>query len=75
MSFGIAAAGIVTSTFIGPAVTEKGEMLSSVQHGFWFLGGVTILSAGVFFFLKRDDGDNVSGHSDAPAPTPGIGPH
>ena len=75
MSFGIAAAGIVTSTFIGPAVTEKGEMLSSVQHGFWFLGGVTILSAGVFFFLKRDDGDNVSGHRYAPAPTPGIGPH
>ena len=42
-------------------------MLPSVHHAFFILGGVTILSAGVFAFLRRDDGANVSGHGGAPA--------
>mgnify|MGYP001258172131 CR=1 FL=1 len=64
-SFGIAAAGLVTSTFVSTTVSARSEMLSSVHHGFWFLGGMTILSASVFLFLKPGDGDNVSGHREA----------
>lgn len=67
MSFGIAAARLVTASFAGGAGSEPAQMIASVRHGFWFLGAVTIVSASVFAVLKRDDGENVSGHRDAPA--------
>jgi EmrB/QacA subfamily drug resistance transporter len=67
MSFGVATAGLVTATFVTSRATEHADMLSSVHHAFFILGGVTILSAMVFAFLRRGDGDNVSGHVEGTA--------
>jgi EmrB/QacA subfamily drug resistance transporter len=67
MSFGVASAGLVTATFVTSRASEHAQMLSSVHHAFVVLGGVTILSALVFGFLRQGDGDNVSGHGAAPA--------
>jgi len=62
MSFGVATAGLVTANFVTSRATEHAEMLTSVHHAFVILGVVSILSAGVFAFLRRGDGDNISGH-------------
>ncbi|MBE2275113.1 MAG: DHA2 family efflux MFS transporter permease subunit [Rhodobacteraceae bacterium] len=70
ISFGIAAAGLVTASFVDTTTVDSGAMLSSVHRGFWMLGAVTIVSAGVFLFLRRNDGANVSGHQ----AKPGTGP-
>ena len=67
MSFGVATAGLVTAGFVSSRVTERAEMLPSVHHAFLILGGVTILSAAVFSFLRRGDGDAVSGHQETVA--------
>ena len=67
MSFGVATAGLVTANFVTSRATESAEMLPSVHHAFFILGGVTILSALVFSFLKRGDGNTVSGHGSLPA--------
>jgi len=70
MSFGVATAGLVTAGFVSSRANESAEMLPSVHHAFFILGGVTILSAAVFTFLRRGDGDNVSGHGASAAPQP-----
>ena len=67
MSFGVATAGLVTANFVTSRAAEHAEMLPSVHHAFFILGGVTILSALVFSFLKRGDGNTVSGHGSLPA--------
>jgi len=61
MSFGVASAGLVTANFVTSKVTERAEMLPSVHHAFFILGGVTILSAAVFSQLRRGDGSNIAG--------------
>ena len=65
MSFGVATAGLVTASFVASRMTERFDMLPGVHRAFFLLGGVTILSAAVFLFLRRGDGDNVSGHHEA----------
>ena len=70
MSFGVASAGLVTAGFVTSRATEHAEMLTSVHHAFVILGVVTILSAVVFAFLRRGDGDAISGHHDADADVP-----
>jgi len=67
MSFGVASAGLVTANFVTSQASERAEMLPSVHHAFFILGGVTIVSAAVFALLRRDDGANVSGHHTDPA--------
>jgi MFS family permease len=66
MSFGVATAGLVTAGFVTSRASERADMLHGVHHAFLILGSVTILSALVFSFLRRDDGSSVSGHSTAP---------
>ena len=73
MSFGVASAGLVTANFVTSRASERAEMLPSVHHAFFILGGVTILSAAVFALLRRGDGDNVSGHGGAQAALPVAG--
>lgn len=62
-SFGIAAAGLVTATFVASRPSMPAEMLSGVHRAFLIIGAVTVLSSQVFRFLRHDDGDNVSGHA------------
>ena len=64
MSFGVATASLVTALFI-PDRFHSGpsEMIQPGIHlAFFVLGGLTVLSAGVFMELKPEDGDNLSQH-------------
>lgn len=65
LSFGIAAAGLVTASIGVTAAGEQADMVARVHHGFWFLGAVTIISASIFALLRRSDGESVSGHKEA----------
>ena len=63
----IAAAGLVTASFVGSKSSGQDDMIASIHHGFWFLGAVTIISASIFAVLRRNDGESVGGHRDTPA--------
>ena len=70
MSFGVAAASLVAALFIPDRQTAGApEMIHGIHLAFLVLGGVTVLSAGVFAELRKGDGDNVSRHE---AETPGV---
>ena len=61
ISFGVAAAGLVTVFFITKNVSlGPAEMIHGIHKAFVILGGMTILSTVVFGILKRGDGDNIS---------------
>jgi EmrB/QacA subfamily drug resistance transporter len=63
MSFGVATASLVTALFIPDRFhTDPPELIHGIHKAFFVLGGLTILSAGVFVELRKDDGDNVSQH-------------
>jgi len=63
MSFGIATASLVTALFIPDRFhTSAVEMIHGIHRGFLVLGGMTVLSAIVFYELKDDDGESVSLH-------------
>jgi hypothetical protein len=65
ISFGVAAAGLVTAFFIPDRFhSNPSEMIHGIHEAFLFLGGLTILSAIVFYRLKRGDGENVSQQKD-----------
>ena len=63
ISFGVAAASLVTAVFIpdrflaGPA-----EMIHGIHRAFFVLGALTILSALIFRELQKDDGSTISQH-------------
>ncbi len=57
ISFGVAAAGLVTVFFIPPSLRDNPlQMLHGLHLAFLVLGGFTILSALIFSRLKRGDG-------------------
>jgi EmrB/QacA subfamily drug resistance transporter len=57
MSFGVAAAGLVTVFFIPASLRgNPGEFIQGLHRAFFLLGAFTILSTLVFSRLKRDDG-------------------
>ncbi len=63
MSFGVAAASLVTTVFIPDRFrTDAAEMIHGIHEAFLVLGGLTVLSALVFRELSPEDGDNVSQH-------------
>ena len=64
MSFGVAAASLATAIFIPDRLrTEPGEMVHGIHLAFLVLGGLTVLSAGIFSELHKEDGDSVSRHA------------
>jgi len=64
MSFGVAAASLTTAVFIPDRYrSDSSEMIHGIHLAFLVLGGLTILSAGIFSELHREDGDSVSRHS------------
>jgi EmrB/QacA subfamily drug resistance transporter len=68
MSFGVATASLVTAFFIPDRFhSSQGQLIEGIHQAFLILGGLTVLSAGVFMELRKDDGDNVSQHDAGPA--------
>ena len=64
MSFGVAAASLTTAVFIPDRFrSDSSEMIHGIHLAFLVLGGLTILSAGIFSELHNEDGDSVSRHS------------
>jgi EmrB/QacA subfamily drug resistance transporter len=65
ISFGVAAAGLVTAFFIPDrSHSTRSEMIHGIHQAFLVLGGLTVLSTIVFYRLKRGDGENVSQQKD-----------
>jgi hypothetical protein len=61
ISFGVAAASLVTAVFIPDRFASSApEMIYGIHKGFLVLGGMTVLSTIVFRELKSEDGDAVS---------------
>jgi MFS family permease len=61
ISFGVAAASLVTAVFIPDRFASSApEMIHGIHKGFLVLGGMTVLSTIVFRELKSGDGDAVS---------------
>jgi EmrB/QacA subfamily drug resistance transporter len=64
ISFGVATASLATAFFIPDRFhTSALEMIHGIHQAFLVLGGLTVLSALVFYELKNNDGDAVSLHS------------
>jgi EmrB/QacA subfamily drug resistance transporter len=67
VSFGVAAASLATALFIPDRLrSDAGEMIHGIHLAFLVLGGVTVLSAGIFGQLHKEDGDSVSRHNMTP---------
>jgi EmrB/QacA subfamily drug resistance transporter len=63
MSFGVAVASLATALFISDRFrTDAPQMIHGIHEAFLVLGGLTVLTAGIFIELKKSDGDNVSQH-------------
>jgi EmrB/QacA subfamily drug resistance transporter len=63
VSFGVAAASLLTAIFIPDRFnTSAPQLIHGIHQAFLLLGGLTMLSTIVFRGLKDDDGDVVSQH-------------
>lgn len=61
ISFGVAAASLVTAAFIPDRFhADPAQMIHGIHKGFLVLGAMTVVSTLVFAGLRRDDGDAVS---------------
>jgi hypothetical protein len=66
LSFGVAAASLVTAFFIPDRFhADASQMVLGMHRAFIFLGALTMISAVVFNELTNNDGDNVSQHNKA----------
>ena len=61
MSFGLASGSIVTAWFLGK-VSQTNQLLvtNAIHHAFLTLAIVTMLSALLFYRLRREDGESIS---------------
>jgi hypothetical protein len=65
ISFGVAAASLVTAIFIPDRFRVSApEMIQGIHKAFLVLGGMTLVSTLIFAGLKKGDGDNVSRHTE-----------
>ena len=65
LSFGVAAASLVTALFIPDRFRSRPpELIHGIHLALLVLGAMTVLSAAVFRELKPGDGDNVSQHGE-----------
>ncbi|MFC5513061.1 DHA2 family efflux MFS transporter permease subunit [Massilia jejuensis] len=61
MSFGLAAGSLVAAWFLGGVPqTNQAQVTDALHHAFWALAVLTMLSAGIFYWLRRQDGDSIS---------------
>ena len=67
LSFGVAAASLVTAIFIPDRFrSQPHELLHGIHLALLVLGAMTVLSAIVFRELKPEDGESVSQHGEEP---------
>jgi len=65
ISFGVAAASLVTVFFIPDHYrSNPPQFIQGIHRAFFVLGGMTLVSTIVFFELKRGDGDAMSQRTD-----------
>ncbi|WP_202033745.1 MFS transporter [Massilia sp. Se16.2.3] len=70
MSFGLATGTLVTAWFLGHVPQTNPVLVTgALHHGFWALAMMTILSAVIFWRLRRRDGDSIS-RAAPPRPRP-----
>jgi EmrB/QacA subfamily drug resistance transporter len=63
ISFGVAAASLVTAFFLPDrSHSSPAEMINGIHRAFLVLGGLTVLSTIIFADLRSEDGDTVSQH-------------
>ncbi len=62
VSFGVAAASLITAVFIPDRLQSPAGMIHGVHLGFLVLGAMTLVSTLVFSRLRNEDGDLVSRH-------------
>jgi len=63
ISFGVAAASLVTGWFLhGVSQTVPAGLIAALHHAFLALGALTILSTMTFLSLRPNDGNRVSNH-------------
>lgn len=67
MSFGLATGSLVTAWFLGRIPQTNQVLVTDALHrGFWALALMTVISAAVFWRLRKSDGDSISrGHAKA----------
>jgi hypothetical protein len=67
ISFGIAIGSLLTAFFVPDRFhTSAPQMIHGIHLTFLILGGWTIVSAGVFCELKKNDGNKLSLHKAVP---------
>ncbi len=63
ISFGVATAALLIAVFIPDRFrTDPSEMIHGIHGAFLILGGITLLSTGIFLELKESDGEATSQH-------------
>jgi MFS family permease len=61
MSFGLACGSLITGWYLGDMPqTDRVVLTSALHHAFLTLAGLTVLSAGMFWTLRRNDGESIS---------------
>ncbi len=66
LSFGVAVSALAAALFLpAQAHANPPQMIHGIHQAFLLLGGLTVLSAGVFRELRSTDGESVSQHSQA----------
>jgi EmrB/QacA subfamily drug resistance transporter len=73
MSFGLAFGSLVTAWYLGDMPqTDRVMLTSALHHAFLTLAGLTILSAGMFWTLRKDDGESMSRGNKAREPATAV---
>lgn len=62
MSFGVSVGAMILRQTESATWLTGGDISISFKYTFFILAGMTLLSTLVFTQLKKDDGDNISGH-------------
>ncbi|MFV0468699.1 MAG: DHA2 family efflux MFS transporter permease subunit [Dysgonomonas sp.] len=64
MTFGVSVGAAILRYSESASWLGNGDIGLSFQYTFVILGIITFLATGIFFFLKREDGEQMSGHKD-----------
>ena len=63
LSFGVAAASLLTAWFLGGAHRDDpGRLVPAIHGAFWILGGVTLVAGALFALLQPEDGKSISNY-------------
>jgi EmrB/QacA subfamily drug resistance transporter len=73
MSFGLACGSLITGWYLGDMPqTDRVVLTSALHNAFLTLAGMTILSSGMFWTLRKNDGESISRGSKATQPATAV---